>query len=164
MANYDNFQSLFIQIQQLRPTSLSYEVHTLPVDKLELGSMSTRAVQGCYTLVLDGSSVAPEPRWHDLKCEIILTDLGSYLVEPGPDGNTRIGSLALEGDWGVKGMIQVKPAIMRDLLDYFRFPLVLDADGERDGAIVLRLDMSTETEEDISGERYQIYRLALEDN
>ena len=159
-----NFHSIFMQVQDLRPTSLAYEIHTLAADKAYLGESKTRMVQGCYSLLIDGSSVSPDQQWDQLHCEITLTDLASYLVAPEADGATKIGSLGVEGDWGIKGIIQVKPAIMRDMLDYFRFLLVVDENGRRKGNIVMRLDISDEPVARVDGEKYLIYRLALEDD
>lgn len=169
MKNPQHFQSIFIQLENLAPTSLSYEVHTLPLDRLPALKDSARLVQGCYSLMISGQTVSPEAQWHQLDCEISLTDLASYLVPKHEDG-VRIGSLGvndgLPGEPGIKGVIQVKPAIMRDILDYFRFPLVLDERGQRRGNIVLRLDIGRGKlgGGGLAGDKYAIYRLALEDS
>ncbi len=164
MTSKDRFQSLFIQVQDLRPTSLAYEVHTLTEDKLQLKNGSTRMVQGCHSLSIEGNSISPVTKWNGLHCEIIMTDLASYLVPKDIDGVTKIGSLSIDNGDNIKGIIQIKPAIMRDILDYFRFPLVVDGAGKRIGVTLMRLDISNDSINCVDGEKYCIYRLSLEDN
>lgn len=164
MSSSEQFQSIFIQIQDLRPTSLAYEVHTLPANKLNESNGSPRLIQGCYSLLIEGGSISSADNWDKQHCEITLTDLASYLVAPEQDGTIKIGSLGYEEGGGIKGVIQVKPAILRDILDYFRFPLIIDESGQRKGNIVLRLDISRSATKRIDGDKYAIYRLSLEDS
>ena len=155
-------QSVFVSVSGFYPHHVGYEIHSLSLEALEKQGGLGRAVQGAHTLNLEGNTIVSEEGYDSQPCDITFTDISTYDVNYDPDDDhAYIGSVRLSKSERIKATVNIKPSILRDVLNFFYNRPANDR-YQLKRAVIVRLDISVDPCGEGHNQRYKIFRIALE--
>ncbi len=157
-----NYVSLFIHLQPYDAMKTTYEIHGLPKDTLGMNESMRTSVLGTYTFSLEGNSVSSEALFNDCHCEVTFSDAYNFSSKSHYQGDSfYLGTLSHQRT-KLQGLINVKPSIAREVLDYFRF-LPAHDEYHKTRETILRLDLEPQDKADPYGKQF-IVRVSFEEN
>lgn len=160
LQQINDCQSLFVTVVGFYPHHVGYEIHSLCLEGLGDQDTVGPGVHGSHTLNLEGKTLATEGG--DQPCNITITDIYTHGINYDPhDDHAYIGSVRLNSKSRITATVNVRPSIMRDVLNFFYYRPA-DDHYQLKREVIVRLDISIDPYGEEYNQRYNIIRIAFE--